>query len=100
MLFVGQTIGIILWVFFLLMIVRLVVDWIQVFARQWQPRGVVLVVLEGVYTVTDPPIKAFRKVFKPVRIGGIALDLSFLMVMLLVYILMALNTALLVKPFL
>lgn len=98
MLFIGQTIGWILWAFFLLMIVRLVVDWIQVFARQWQPRGILLVVLEGVYTATDPPIKAFRRVFKPVRLGGIALDLSFLMVMLLVYVLMALNNALLVNP--
>ena len=48
-------------VFFVVLIARLVFDWIQVFARQWTPRGVVLVVAEAVYTVTDPPIKAVRR---------------------------------------
>ena len=93
----GVIIHYVLWIFILLLLVRLVVDWIQVFARQWQPRGPVLVALEGVYTATDPPIKAFRKVFKPIRIGGIALDLSFLFVMLLCYILLALNDAILLR---
>ncbi len=93
----GVIIHYVLWIFILLLLVRLVVDWIQVFARQWQPRGPVLVALEGVYTATDPPIKAFRRVFKPIRIGGIALDLSFLFVMLLCYILLALNDAILLR---
>lgn len=88
---VGQVIELVLWLFIMLLFVRLVVDWIQVFARQWTPRGPVLVVLEGVYTATDPPIKAFRKVFKPIRIGGIALDLSFLAVLLICYLLLAIN---------
>ena len=93
----GVIIHYVLWIFILLLLVRLVVDWIQVFARQWQPRGPVLVALEGVYTATDPPIKAFRKVFKPIRLGGVALDLSFLFVMLLCYILLALNDAILLR---
>ena len=95
---IGQILYILLFLFIALLWVRFVVDWVQVFARQWQPRGPVLVVLEIVYSITDPPIKAFRKVFKPVRIGGIALDLSFLVVMLLCYVLLALNNAILVRP--
>ena len=77
-----------LFAFFLCLIVRLVVDWVQVFARSWEPRGPLLVLLEGVYTVTDPPIVALRKVIPPLRIGSVALDLSFLLVMLTVYLLM------------
>ena len=54
-------------------------------------------VLEGVYSATDPPIMAFRKVFKPIRIGGFALDLSFLAVMLIVFLLLRLNDTLLLS---
>lgn len=73
-------------VFFVLLIARLVFDWIQVFARQWTPRGVVLVVAEAVYTVTDPPIKAVRRVVPPLRLGGIGIDLAFLIVALTVQV--------------
>lgn len=66
--------------FFLLMLTRLVFEWIQVFARDWRPSGVVLVVAEGAYTVTDPPIVALRKVVPPLRLGRVALDLAFLIV--------------------
>jgi YggT family protein len=88
---VGIGIDLALKIFIGLLIVRLVVDWIQVFARSWQPTGPVLVALEGVYTVTDPPIVAFRKVFKPLRIGGVALDLSFLAVMIVCILLLDVN---------
>jgi YggT family protein len=68
---------------------RLVLDWIQVFARDWRPRGPVLVVAEGVYTVTDPPIKAIRRVIPPLRIGGMSIDLAFMVLLLAIYILRA-----------
>ncbi len=67
--------------------VRFVVDWVMVFARYWSPRGPVLVLLEAVYSVTDPPIKALRRVVPPLRLGSIALDLSFLIVFISVWIL-------------
>lgn len=87
----GQIIEYALYAFIVLLWVRFIVDWIQVFARSWEPRGFLLVVLEFVYSVTDPPIKALRKVIKPIRIGNFALDLSFLLVMILAYVLLALN---------
>lgn len=77
-----------LWVFIGLLWVRFVVDWVQVFARSWQPRGLLLVLLEGVYSLTDPPIKALRRVIPPLRLGGMALDLSFLIVLLAAYLLL------------
>ncbi|WP_435769386.1 YggT family protein [Nocardioides sp. SYSU DS0651] len=71
--------------------VRFITDWVQVFARSWEPRGPVLVFLELAYTVTDPPIKALRRVIKPIRIGNFALDLSFILVMILAYVLLFVN---------
>jgi len=85
-----QVVVVLLWAFIGLLWVRFVVDWVQVFARSWQPRGVLLVVLEVVYSVTDPPIKALRRVIPPLRIGSIALDLSFLIVLLGAYVLLRL----------
>ena len=92
---VGQLIEFVLWVFIGMLLVRLIVDWIQLFARSWVPRGPVLVILEGVYTATDPPVKALRKVIPPLRLGGVALDLSFIAVLLICYILLSLNRAIL-----
>jgi YggT family protein len=82
-------IHILLWVFIGLMWVRFVVDWVQVFARSWSPTGILLVLLEVVYSVTDPPIKALRKVIPPLRIGQIAIDLSFIIVMIVAYLLLS-----------
>jgi YggT family protein len=92
---VGQLIEFVLWVFIGMLLVRLIVDWIQLFARSWVPHGPVLVILEGVYTATDPPVKALRKVIPPLRLGGVALDLSFIAVLLICYILLSLNRAIL-----
>ena len=77
-----------LWFFIALLWIRFVVDWVQIFARSWTPRGVLLVALEGVYSITDPPIKALRRVIPPLRIGSISLDLSFLIVMIGAYVLL------------
>ncbi len=85
---VGQILYVLLWTFIAFMWVRFVVDWVQVFARSWQPHGVLLVALELVYSVTDPPIKALRRVIPPLRLGSIAIDLSFLIVFLGAYILL------------
>ncbi len=92
---IGGLIELVLGTFIVLLFVRLIVDWIQMFARQWTPVGPVLVVLEGVYTATDPPVKALRKVLPPLRLGGVAIDLSFVALLLICYVLLSLNRALL-----
>ena len=94
---VGQVIHFLLWFFIVLLWVRFIVDWVQVFARSWSPRGPLLVVLEIVYSATDPPIKALRRVIPPLRIGSIALDLSFLLVLVAAYVLLNVNDALLLR---
>ncbi|BDZ57622.1 YggT family protein [Barrientosiimonas humi] len=73
-----------LYVFLILLLARLVIDWVQVLARDWRPRGPVLVIAEVVYTVTDPPLRALRRVIPPLRLGQISLDLAFLVLMLAV----------------
>jgi YggT family protein len=83
-----SVIHIALWVFIALMWIRFVVDWVQIFARNWTPTGILLVLLELVYSTTDPPIKALRKVIPPLRLGQIAIDLSFIIVMIVAYILL------------
>jgi YggT family protein len=74
-------------IFLALLFIRLIVDWVQVFARSWTPTGPVLFVLEIVYTITDPPIMFVRRFVPPLRIGSIALDTSFLIVLVAVYLL-------------
>ena len=85
---VGQILHGLLWAFIALLWIRFIVDWVQVFARSWSPSGPLLVVLEFVYSVTDPPIKALRKVIPPLRIGSVALDLSFIIVLVAAYLLL------------
>lgn len=85
---IGWVLYAVLWTFLVLLFIRFVVDWVQVFAREWSPKGPLLVVLEGVYTATDPPIKAVRKVVPPLRLGSVALDLSFMIVLVAVWLLL------------
>lgn len=65
-------------VFRFLLLARIVVEMVASFSRGWSPKGFVAVILEGLFTVTDPPVKALRKVIKPVRLGQVSLDLSVL----------------------
>ncbi|HEY0636987.1 MAG TPA: YggT family protein [Pseudonocardiaceae bacterium] len=78
----------VLFFFWLLLTARIVVELVRAFARDWRPAGGVAVSLETVYTVTDPPVKALRRVIPTVRVGGIGLDLSIMVLLLVVFILM------------
>ncbi|TWX40851.1 YggT family protein [Frigoribacterium sp. ACAM 257] len=80
--------------FFLLMWGRFVLDLAQSFSRGWRPKGPVLVLAEIAYTVTDPPIKAVRRVLPPVRLGSVALDFGWSLIMLAVVILMGVASGL------
>ena len=89
MLIVRQVLDLLLSIYFFILIGRLIFEWVQVFARDWRPRGVVLIVAEVVYSLTDPPLRAIRKVIPPLRLGGVAIDLAFLVLILGVSILRA-----------
>ena len=77
-----------LFFFWLLLTARIVVELVRAFARDWRPGGGVAVSLETVYTVTDPPVKALRRVIPIVRVGRVGLDLSIMVLLLVVFILM------------
>ncbi|GGT53958.1 YggT family protein [Spirillospora sp. CA-142024] len=84
---VGSVLQGVLYLFLLFLIGRLVLEVLQSFARQWKPTGVVLVIAEVTYTVTDPPLKLLRRFIPPIRLGNVALDLSFTVLILVVWVL-------------
>ena len=85
-----QVLSLLLYLYLLVLFARLIIGWIQVFSRDWRPKGLVLVVAETVYSLTDPPLNALRRVLPPLRVGGVALDLAFFVLVLVVYVLLAL----------
>jgi len=89
----GEIIAFVLWVCLILLIARIVLDWVQMLARSWQPKGALLVLCEIIYSITDPPLRAIRRVLPPLRLGMVALDLSPLVLFVLIYILQQVNAA-------
>jgi YggT family protein len=83
-----------LFVFFLLMWARFIFDLTQSVSRSYRPKGALLVVAEVTYTSTDPPIKTIRRILPPIRMGSVALDFGWSIVMLVVVILMSVTSAL------
>ena len=80
---------IIVLLFVVALLVRDVFDVVQMMAREGRPPGLALRAAEAVYSTTDPPLKLVRRVLPPVRIGGVALDLAFLVVMFAAWILLS-----------
>lgn len=79
---IGDILQLLLFFYFLVLIGRLVFEWVQVFSRQWRPQGFVLIVAEVIYSLTDPPLRALRKVIPPLRLGAVSLDLAFLVLII------------------
>ncbi len=79
---IGQLLATILWLYWLVFIARLVLDLVIAFARTWRPRGPLLVLVEGIFTITDPPLRLLRRVIPPIRIGTFSFDLAFLIVLI------------------
>jgi len=84
---VGQILASILSIYLIVLIARIVIDYVFMFARDWRPSGVVLVIVEGIYTVTDPPLRVLRRFIPPLRLGGVSVDLAFTVLFILVLIL-------------
>ena len=77
----------VLYLYLLLLLGRLIFSWIQAFSRSWTPHGVVLVIAETVFTATDPPLKFLSRFIPVLRLGSVALDLSFMVLFFAVLIL-------------
>ena len=91
---VGQVLATVLWLYWLVLIGRLVFDLVQIFARSWQPRGPILLLAEAIYSLTDPPLRLLRRFIPPLRLGGVQFDLAFLILIIGVQILINLALAL------
>ncbi len=86
---VAAIVNVLLLIYILVMFVRLILEYIPLFNREWRPQGFGLVLAELTYTVTDPPIKLFRRFIPPIRLGPVAIDLAFPLTMLLCFILLS-----------
>ncbi|MFI1918795.1 YggT family protein [Nocardia sp. NPDC020380] len=86
-----QVLNLLLFLFWLLLISRVIVEFIRSFARDWRPTGFVVIILEVIFTITDPPVKLLRRLIPPVNLGGIRLDLSIMVLLFIVFILMTIT---------
>ena len=80
----------VVYLYLVVLVGRIVFDWIRIFARDWRPRGPVLLVAEPIYTLTDPPLRVLRRFIPPLRLGQVNLDLSFMALFVGVFLLRAL----------
>ena len=78
----------ILTIYLIILVGRMIFSWIQMFARQWVPTGILLVIAESIFTVTDPPLKFLRRYIRPLRIGTVSMDLSFMVLFIVILILL------------
>ena len=78
----------VLTIYLVVLIGRMIFSWVQVFARDWRPSGVLLVIAEGIFTITDPPLRFLRRFIPTVRLGMMALDLSFMVLFIVILILL------------
>lgn len=86
---IGSVLKVALRIYIFVLWARFVLDWIVVLNRNFRPHGVFAVLVELVYTVTDPPIRMFRRLLPPIRLGQIALDLGWMLTLLSCWILLA-----------
>ena len=81
-----EILGFALFLFWLLLIARVVIEFIRSFSRDWHPRGATVVVLEIIMTLTDPPVNLLRRIIPQLTIGAVRLDLSIMVLLLLAFI--------------
>jgi len=84
----------VLWLYLLLLIGRLIIDMLQNYSRSWSPSGLLARVAEVIFTATDPPLRFLRRYLRPVRLGSVALDLSYTLLFLVIIVLLSVVTSL------
>ncbi len=74
-----------LWAFFVLLLIRFVIDWVMALSRSWRPTGFFVPLLELTYSATDPPLRLLRRLLPPLRLGSISLDIGFILLFIVTY---------------
>ena len=85
---IGIILILILRIYSWILIARIIIEMIQSFSRQFNPPRWFMVLAEPLFMVTDPPVKALRRLIPPLRMGGVALDVSIIVLFLLLSVLM------------
>ena len=81
---IGGPIAGLLELFLLCLILRLILDYIRMAKPSWRPSGIVLIFADLIYAITDKPLGFVRRFVKPLRLGGISIDLSMLIIFVVV----------------
>ena len=84
---VWQIVAFALLLFLWLLLARLVMDWVMMLSKGWRPGGGAAASLEVIYSSTDPPLKLLRRVLPPLNLGSVKLDLGFMVLLIVVYVL-------------
>ena len=85
----GSLIAFVLQLFIIALFARVILDYIRIFSPSWRPRGVILAIAEAVYAITDPIMRFVRRFIPPLRIGPVAIDISFLLIFFVTEILIS-----------
>ena len=85
----GSIIAFVLQLFIISLFARVILDYIRIFSPSWRPRGVILAIAEAVYAITDPIMRFVRRFIPPLRIGPVAIDISFLLIFFVTEILIS-----------
>jgi len=93
---VGLSIAWVLQIYLVVLIARIVVDYVFMFARDWRPSGIVLVIVETIYTLTDPPIKLLSRIIPSIRVGQFDFQITVVFLLLFILIRILISLALLI----
>ena len=61
---------------------RIIIDYVRMFKRDWRPSPFISSIFEVIFSITDPPMKFVQRFVPPLRVGGVALDLSFIVILI------------------
>ncbi len=87
---IGSILHLILQIFLFALLGRLIIDYVRMFKPAWRPSGIILILVEAIYTITDRPMNFVRRFVPPLRLGGASIDLSFIVLFFAVQMLMPL----------
>jgi YggT family protein len=85
-----QILYLVVYLVILVLLARFVLSAVLQYGRRWQPGRGASAALETVWSVTDPPLKALRRVIPPLRIGNVSLDLASIVLLVILFVLMEL----------
>jgi YggT family protein len=81
-----QVVYVLLYLFIMVLFARFVMSWVLAYGRRWHPGRAASATLESVWTVTDPPLRALRRVIPPLRIGSVSLDIAALVLLVMLFL--------------